>query len=134
VRSQDKKTKSKKPTKQTTEPNPVGRPTDYKPEYCKQLIAWMKKPRSYESFGSVIGVARETLYLWEKKHPEFMHAKRLGRLACQASCEALLIAQSTGQIKGGSQSSLIFFMKNTTSFRDEPVSTEDSYDDMEFNE
>jgi hypothetical protein len=120
--------------KQKKKPNPVGRPTAYRPEYCEQLIAWMKKPRSYESFASTIGVCREVLYDWEKKHPEFLHAKRQGRMACQASCEALLLAQSTGQIKGGSTSSLIFFMKNVTSFRDDPIQSDEGYDDMEFTE
>lgn len=132
MRSKDITTSKKKKKKTAEVKNPVGRPTDYKPEYCELLIAWMKKPRSYESFGSQVGVCRETLYDWEKKHPQFLHAKRQGRLALQASCEALLIAQSTGQIKGGSTSSLIFFMKNTTTFRDDPPMDDLSYEDLEF--
>lgn len=125
--SQDKK--RKRP------PRPgEGRPTDYRPEYCERLVQWMKKPKSYESFGTQVGVCRETLYDWEKKHPEFLHAKKRGRLECQNTCEALLIAQSTGQIKGGSTASLIFFMKNVTNFRDDPVQEDVGYDDMEFTE
>lgn len=114
--------------------NPVGRPSAYKPEFCQMLITWMKKPRSYESFASVVGVDRDSLYEWEKKHKEFSDAKKKGRMACQATCEALLIAQSSGQIKGGSTSSLIFFMKNTTTFRDDPIIDDADYEDMEFNE
>lgn len=54
----------------------TGRPTKYKPEYCKDLIDHMSEGLSYESFAAVISVDRDTLYEWEKVHKEFSDAKK----------------------------------------------------------
>jgi len=56
----------------------VGRPTDYKPEYCQMLIDHMGEGYSFESFGGVISVSERVLYDWEKAHPEFLHSKEIG--------------------------------------------------------
>ncbi len=63
------KPESKKPA------NPVGRPTIYKQEYCQKLIDHMSKGLSFESFGATMGIARDAVYEWAKKHPEFAEAK-----------------------------------------------------------
>ena len=63
--------------KETTE-GKVGRPSDYKEEYCNMLIEHMAEGYSFESFGGVIGVSERVLYDWEKKHPEFLHSKEIG--------------------------------------------------------
>lgn len=62
--------KVKKPT------NPVGRPSLYREEYNHKLIEHMSQGLSYETFAATIGVSRETLYEWEKAHPEFSDTKR----------------------------------------------------------
>lgn len=62
---------------------PAGRPTKYKKEFCQMLIDHMCLGLSYETFGAVINVSREVLYVWEKKHEEFLHAKRLAFDRCQ---------------------------------------------------
>lgn len=56
----------------------AGRPTDYKPEYCKKLIAHMTKGLSFESFAASIDSCKQTLYGWVDKFPEFLDAKRKG--------------------------------------------------------
>lgn len=109
-----------------------GRPTKYRPEFCELLIAHMKKIRSYESFGAVIGVNRDTLYEWEKEHPEFSDAKKIGRLHCRLGIEQLFLLQATGKIKGGNAISLIFFAKNVAGFRDDPINDDDIVSEMEF--
>jgi hypothetical protein len=117
--------------KQKKKPNPVGRPTDYKPEYCQMLIDHMEKVYSFESFAGVIGVARETIYLWRKTHPEFLHAHNVGKMKVQLGVEKMFKGQSTGQLKG-SPASLIFWAKNITTMRDEPLTQDEGYEDMEF--
>jgi transposase len=59
-------------------PNPVGRPTDYKPEYCSQLEEHMASGLSYESFAGTVRVSKQTLYDWEAKYSGFLDAKRIG--------------------------------------------------------
>jgi len=80
-------------------PNPVGRPTLYKPEFCEQVILMGQgvkdeDPDSF-SFGQYlnggastaqmareIGVAKDSLYEWAKVHPEFSAAfTRAGHMA-----------------------------------------------------
>lgn len=41
----------------------------------------MAKGLSFESFGGVIQVARQTLYDWAKAHPDFHKAKEIGHTA-----------------------------------------------------
>src|SRR5580698_3876937 len=61
----------------------MGRPPDYKPEYCEQLIIHMKDGYSYESFAASIGTCRQTLYNWEKNYPEFLDTKKIAMEMCQ---------------------------------------------------
>lgn len=56
-----------------------GRPSKYKEEYCERLIKHMATGLPYETFAAEIGVSRDVLYDWEKKHPEFLHAKKRAR-------------------------------------------------------
>jgi hypothetical protein len=69
----EKPTPSEKPPGYT-----FGRPTLYKQEYCQQLIDHMAKGYSFEAFGGVVGVARDRVYEWAKKHPDFAEAKEIG--------------------------------------------------------
>lgn len=54
----------------------AGRPTSYKPEYCELLEEHFREGRSYSTFASVVNVHRDTLYQWEKDHPEFSDTKK----------------------------------------------------------
>ena len=101
-----------------------GRPTDYRPEYCQQLINYCAMGRSYEAFAGFIGVAKQTLYTWEKKHPEFLDAKRIARSAAQATLEGWAEKLVKGDYKGNA-SVLIFMMKNMTGWRDDPSLADD---------
>jgi hypothetical protein len=61
----------------------MGRPTKYKPEYCQMLIKHMSQGYSYETFGAIVDVDRDTLYHWEKLFKDFSDAKRKAFLKCQ---------------------------------------------------
>lgn len=53
----------------------AGRPTDFKEEYCDDLIDHMARGYSFESFAAVVRVNRDTIYHWTKIHPSFSDAK-----------------------------------------------------------
>lgn len=111
----------------------MARPTKYKPEYCEQLVDHMKQLHSFESFAANIGTHRDTLYEWCKQYPEFSDARKQGRAVLQKGMENMFKGMFTGKIKGNA-AALIFYMKNTTGWRDEPVSdAEEVVDGINFN-
>ena len=89
-----------------------GRPSLYRPEYCQALIEWAKKGLSYESFASVPGVALQTLYEWEKAHPEFSEAKKT------ALPHSMVWWEKKGMSGDINPTIWIFNMKNRFGWRD----------------
>ncbi len=68
--------KTKKTTSDIVPQKPeMGRPSEFKPEYCEMLIEHMSKGLSFEAFAGVIGVCKKTLYNWADTIPQFLHAK-----------------------------------------------------------
>lgn len=98
----------------------AGQPTKYKPEYCEMLIAHMRNLHSFESFGADIGVHKETLYEWCKVHKQFSEARKAGRGVLLKGMENVGKGLFTGKIKGN-VAAWIFYMKNTTGWRDDPI-------------
>lgn len=107
---------------------PFGRPTLYKPEYCEQLIEHMSQGLSFEAFGGVLRVSKQTLYDWEKANKDFLDAKQIGLECSRFFWENLgkkhIINKSDSEFQCGSKSrSLnasvwIFNMKNRFGWRD----------------
>ena len=54
--------------------NPVGRPTDYKPEYCERVVELGKEGFSHAQIAAELDVCRNTLYNWANDNPEFLSA------------------------------------------------------------
>jgi len=66
-----------------------GRPTDYLPEYCEQVLAWGKDGKSKAWIAANLDVTRQTLENWEKAHPQFFDAMTRANLYAQAWWEDL---------------------------------------------
>lgn len=106
----------------------MGRPTEYRPEYCQALIEHMEKGLSFEAFAGALGVAKQTLYNWEKLFPEFVDAKEIGIGRARIFWENLGInhvvnqsesfGQGVSQSKSLNASVWIFNMKNRFQWRD----------------
>lgn len=59
----------------------TGRPTKYKPEYCNQIIEFVKQaktdsPKFLTRFADSINVCTDTLNEWTKRHKDFSVAYR----------------------------------------------------------
>ena len=52
----------------------VGRPTDYDPDYCEQVLAWGKLGKSRAWMAAELSVCKQTLVNWENAHPAFLAA------------------------------------------------------------
>ncbi len=59
-------------------PKKTGRPSSYKPEYCKLVIEHLEQGYSLESFGPKVSVHRDTIYAWRENHEEFSDAIKKG--------------------------------------------------------
>lgn len=59
---------------------PAGRPSDYDESYPEMLIKHMEQGLSFESFGGIVRVSKQTLYSWAEKYPEFLDAKNTGSM------------------------------------------------------
>jgi len=63
----------------------MGRPTDYRPEYCQTVIEMGDEGCSVVEMAARIGVARSTLeYEWPRKHNDFSAALTRARELSQA--------------------------------------------------
>jgi hypothetical protein len=108
------------PFAQTTVPahlrHPGGRPSEYRQEYCEQVIHYMGRGYSLTAFAGSIKVARDTVYEWIKSHREFSDAVARARPARVAALETKLLISR----KGAETSAAIFALKNAdpTEWRD----------------
>lgn len=99
-------------------PAPVGRPSKYRPEYCEQLINHMSQGLSFETFGAMIDVDRDTLYEWAKVHEDFSDAKKTAFAKSQLFYERMGVAIMAGKVERANVTAWIFNMKNRFKWRD----------------
>lgn len=86
-------------TKKKDDPQPAGRKSTFKLEYCDLLIRHAKGGGSLESFGSLIPCSVQTLYNWLEKHPEFVEARKAGMAHMHAFYENLGKAMASGNLR-----------------------------------
>lgn len=100
-------------------PNPIGRPTTYKPEYCEQLMEHMRHGKSFESFSVKVGTHRQRLYEWAKKHPDFEDAMKRGAELAHDFFEEIGLTHVHEGPGTWSQTYFIFMMKSRFKYRDD---------------
>jgi hypothetical protein len=61
----------------------MGRPSSYDPSYCERVIELGQDGASVVEMAHAIGVVKQTIYDWEKEHPEFLDAMTRAREASQ---------------------------------------------------
>ena len=67
-----------------------GRPSEYRTEYCDQVIEMGRRGFSVVEMASTIGVSRNTLETaWPAAHPEFLEALQLAREYSQSWWESM---------------------------------------------
>lgn len=75
----------------------VGRPTDYKPEYCEQVERFCAVMGTLdEDVAQFFGVAVSTVYEWKKAHPEFSEAIKRGKAHTDRKVVEKLIDRAVG--------------------------------------
>lgn len=80
----------------TDAPNPVGRPSLYRPHYCDELVQLMSTGLSLTASMGEMGFTRRTAHDWAAQHPEFSHAIALGHAKRSAFLERKGISAESG--------------------------------------
>ena len=110
------------------EPNHSGRPSQFKEEYCQDIIDFCAKGYSLEAYAGKLGICKQTLYTWFDKYPQFLDAKSVALQKSRMFWEGLAIDHVVNKSDyfGEGQSSSrslnasvwIFNMKNRFKWRD----------------
>jgi hypothetical protein len=61
----------------------MARPSEYKQDYCEQVVEYGKQGKSFAWIASELDVNKDTLYEWMKVHPEFSDAMGRSRAYSQ---------------------------------------------------
>lgn len=85
----------------------IGRPTKYNPIYAQWLVEHLALGKSYETFVATVYkksnkeilISLRVLFDWEKKHPEFLHAKETGIQLAREEWENIGSAMTTGSLR-----------------------------------
>ena len=73
----------------------------FKKGYCEKLRKHLSKGKSYTSFASIVGANRNTLFNWERSHPDWKIAKDLGK--AQWEVELAHMNRQTNQLWASSE-------------------------------
>ena len=76
----------------------VGRPTDYTPEACNQVVALMERGLSLTASAGIMGITRGTIHTWMKTHPEFLDSVNLGKAKRVATLETTMLETENATI------------------------------------
>jgi len=94
----------------------MGRPSEYKPEYCDLVIDKMAEGLSLSGFAGFIKVSKSAVYEWMTEHRDFGDAVSRARMARVHRLEVKLLSAN----KGAQTSAAIFALRNAdpTEWRD----------------
>jgi len=73
-----------------------GRPTKYRPEFCKQVIELSEQGFSITAIAGKFKVARDQLYEWAQRYPAFHDAMKTARYVRTAALETEMLAEDSG--------------------------------------
>ncbi len=76
--------------------NPVGRPTKYKPEYCKIATAMCALGATDAQLADALDVSVSTVALWKVQHKEFSDARKLPKEEADDKVEQSLYRRAMG--------------------------------------
>lgn len=95
----------------------LGRPSDYRPEYCEIIKMKMAEGLSVQAFCGFIGFPKQTVYRWFEEHPAFRDAKKVGEDNARLFWDELIIDAATAGTPLP-QAIVIFTYKNRFGWRD----------------
>lgn len=89
---------------------PAGRPTNYRQTMGDEILALMEEGLSVSAAAGALGIHRQRVYDWEKKHPKFADTIKVARCKRLLFLERRLLDASDGP----TVTSSIFALKNAS--------------------
>jgi len=90
----------------------AGRPTDYRPEYCDDIVDYLTEGRHIIEYAAKLSVAKSTIYKWAEQHQEFSDALKKAQAKSTAWWLNLHKAKASGIQREGSDLLIIHMLKN----------------------
>jgi len=90
----------------------MGRPTDYKPEYCETVIELMSEGASKAEVCLELNCDFQSFLNWQKKYPEFFEAVKRGLHLSKGMWEKMGRKAAFGKVENFNATAWIFNMKN----------------------
>ena len=75
---------------------PIGRPTEYKPEYDEQAYNYCLLGATDKQLAIFFDVSEQTINAWKHKHPSFLESLRRGKEIADARVAQALFSRATG--------------------------------------
>ena len=75
---------------------PIGRPTEYKPEYDEQAYNYCLLGATDKQLATFFDVSEQTINAWKHKHPSFLESLRRGKEIADARVAQALFSRATG--------------------------------------
>lgn len=77
----------------------MGRPSKYRPEFCRTILEHARQGGTMESFAALCGVSKQSIYTWMKDHPDFMDASKEAEPLRDKFYEDMGKMLATGQLR-----------------------------------
>lgn len=74
----------------------IGRPSGYKPEYCRIVQAMCELGATMPEVADALGITLATLYRWRISFPAFCEALKVGKEPADDAVEASLLKRAQG--------------------------------------
>jgi hypothetical protein len=84
-------------TKRKSKPHAkVGRPTDFRPEFCEQAEKLCKLGATDKQLAEFFGKSVATINTWKNEHPEFLESLKAGKDFADMAVASALYRKATG--------------------------------------
>lgn len=76
----------------------VGRPSEFKTEYCDQVVKLCRLGATDQDIAEFFSVSTTTIDNWKRQHPEFLGAIRAGKIEADVQVANSLFKKATGYV------------------------------------
>lgn len=74
----------------------LGRPTKFNDSVREKILELAEKGKTIAQIAEIIGVSTRTLYFWQGRHPDLLHALKEAKQTADELVEASLFARAVG--------------------------------------